>query len=328
MRATITGATGLLGGNLAIELCRQGWEVIATKRASSKTSHLDEFDIEWVDASLTDVDSLIAAFRGADVVFHCAAAVSVRMEVEDWIYEANVVGTNCVIDAVREVGARLVHCSSVVAIGVSSDGEPCTEANRWNLPEVGLDDAYAKTKYESQQNVLAAAKDGLDAVIVNPTYMFGPYDVKPSSGKLVREIALGKMPGYTLGTNNFVDVRDVARGMVLAAERGTRGEMYILGGVDMTYKEVAELVAKVAGVPAPKRRVPHAAAVVVGWLGDLQSKLTGNEPLLNSATIRWSECDRYLFSSAKASRELGYEISPLEPAITACLQWFRDHQIL
>ena len=328
MRAAITGATGLLGGNLAIELRNQGWDVVATKRASSKTQHLDAYDIDWVDASLTDADSLVRAFDTADVIFHCAAAVSIRMEIQPWIHEANIVGTERVIEASRTVGARLVHCSTVGAIGVTTNGEPCTEEHVWNLAEVGLDDAYATTKFQSQELVLREAGDGLDAVIVNPTYMIGPYDSKPSSGKLVQQIVQGRMPGNPTGWNNFVDVRDVARGMVTAAERGKAGELHILGGRNMPYREFIQLVADVAGCKPPSREIPHWLGSIVGWIGDVHSSLTGSEPLLNGATVRWGECDGFIFSSDKAKRVLNYEISPLEPAIADCVKWFRENGLL
>lgn len=329
MRYAITGATGLLGGNLAGHLAGEGHEVIATKRGSSKTSHLDEFDIDWVDASLDDVDSLARAFDGADVVFHCAAAVSVQYEVRPWIYAANVNGTKNVLDAVRQSGAkRLVHCSTVGAIGPSTDGTPCDETQTWNNDQFGLADAYTSTKYESQKLVLEAAKDDVDAVVVNPGYMIGPYDARPSSGELVVQIVKRKIPGYPPGRNTFVDVRDVVRGMAAAAEKGRRGELYIMAGHNIPYREFFDLVSHLAGTRPISFPAPQFAATVLGWAGDLYSKATGNEPLLNSATVRWSTTNGFIFSSEKAQRELGYEISPLEPAIQSALDWFRAHDML
>jgi dihydroflavonol-4-reductase len=330
MRVAITGATGLLGGNLAVALVERGHDVVATRRKTSDTSHLEGLDVDWIEAPLSDVAGLTRAFDGADVVYHCAAAVSVQYEVKPWIYEANVVGTRNVIRAVENVGGpRLVHCSSVVAIGASDDGEPCTEDHRWNLDEHKLDDAYAKTKYESQQIVIDAAReDDLDAVVVNPNYMIGPYDARPSSGELVLAVINRQLPGYSLGMNNFVDVRDVVRGMILAAEHGRAGEKYILGGHNLTYKEFMDTVSRVAGTKPIRRRVPRPLAAAVGVLGETYSKLTRSEPLLNRATVRWYFSDGFIFSSEKATRELGYEISPLEPAIRTAIDWFRDHDML
>ncbi len=328
MRCAITGATGLLGANLAIELLAQGHEVVATKRSSSKTAHLDAFDIQWTDARLGDVESLKRAFDGAEAVFHVAAAVTVKMKVEPWLYEANVTGTHHVIEAVRATGAgRLVHCSSVAAIGVSADGEPCDETHPWNLADYGVDDAYSSTKWEAQKAVQAAVSEGLDAVIVNPTYMIGPYDSRPSSGEMVVKVVKGQFPGYSSGQNNFVDVRDVARGMILAWEKGAAGELHTLGGHNLSYKEFFDRVAEIAGVPKITRAVPRWAARVVGRLGDLQGALTGGEPLLNGATVGWGYVD-HIHSSAKAERVLGYTRSPIEPAIADAIAWFKAHGML
>lgn len=329
MRIAITGATGLLGGNLAISLIEQGHDVIATRRKTSDTSHLAGLDVDWIEAPLSDRDALIRAFDGSDVVFHCAAAVSVQYEVQPWIYEANVVGTRHVIDAVRTVGGpRLIHCSSVTAIGVSEDGAPCDEDQRWNLAEHQLDDAYAKTKYESQEIVLEAARHGLDAVVVNPGYMIGPFDSSPSSGELVLAIINRDLPGYTTGVNCFVDVRDVVDGMIAAIEAGRSGEKYILGGHNLTYKAFMDMVSAIAGTRPITRRIPRPLAMSLAALGELYGKLTRREPTLNRATVRWSFTDEYIFSSEKAARELGYEISPLEPAIRSAIEWFRDHDML
>ncbi len=167
----------------------------------------------------------------------------------------------------------------------------------------------------------------LDAVIVNPTYMFGPRDARPSSGQLIREVALRKLPGHTPGYNNFVDVRDVARGMIAAWQRGTRGERYILGGHDMTYRACFELIAKVAAVKPPRLPAPHAIAKLLGRWGDRQERL-GKEPLVNSTQIRYAYTDKFRFTSAKAERELGYSYGPLAPAIADALSWFRAHDML
>lgn len=329
MKIAITGATGLLGGNLAIEACKAGHEVRATKRSTSQTEHLSKFDIEWFEASLSDASGLSRAFADCDVVFHCAAAVSVQFDVKDWIYAANVDGTRNVIEAFENSGAdRLVHCSTVGAIGLSTNGEPCDENQTWNMPDFGLGDAYVKTKYESQQIVLDAADNGLDALVVNPTYMIGPYDAKPSSGELIIQLLKGKLPGYSGGKNNFVDVRDVAKGMLLAAEKGNAGEKYILGGYNMTYKHFFDRVCDAANVPRLNKRIPPIMGKIAGKSGDLFARITGKEPLLNSATIRWSETTRFIFSSDKAQRELGYDISPLEPAIHDAIAWFEEHDML
>src|SRR5664279_5932289 len=249
-RVAITGASGLLGSNLAAELLRAGHTVLATRRAGTKVAHLDDLAIEWREADLGSADALARAFTGAEAVFHCAAMVTVKREVTPEMTDANVTGTERVIAACKTAGVRrLIHTSSVVAIGLTTDGTPSDETARWNFEELGLSDAYAITKHRAEDVVRAT---DLDALIVNPTYMFGPRDARPSSGKMIVDVARRRVPGWTPGFNNFVDVRDVARGMIAAWQRGKRGERYILGGHDMTYGEVFRAIAAVVGVAPPR----------------------------------------------------------------------------
>ncbi len=320
MKVAITGASGLLGGNLAAELCTAKHEVVAIRRSGSKVAHLNDLPIVWRDAELGSIDALATAFSGCAAVFHCAAAVGVIREVSPEMTAANVTGTANVIAAVERAGvARLVHTSSVVAVGLSTDGTPVDETAPWNFEALGFIDAYAITKHRAEDLVRASK---IDAVIVNPTYMFGPRDAKPSSGKLIVDVAKRRVPGTTPGYNNFVDVRDVARGMIAAWQRGRRGERYILAGHDMTYAEAFRTIARVAGVAPPRFGIPRGAAWLVGKWGDLVER-RGKEPLVNSTQIRYAYTDRFRFKSDKAARELGYTFGPIEPAIRDALAWFR-----
>jgi dihydroflavonol-4-reductase len=316
-----------LGGNLAAELRARSHDVAAARRAGTKVAHLDDLKLEWVDAELGSVAALTKAFEGAAAVFHCAAAVTVKREVTPEMTAANVTGTQNVIDAAvaAKVG-RLVHTSSVVAVGLSTDGKPCDETATWNFDTQGLVDAYAITKRQAEE-VVNGARDRIDAVIVNPTYMFGPRDARPSSGKLIVDVVKRRVPGWTPGYNNFVDVRDVARGMIGAWEKGRRGERYILAGHDMTYGDVMGTIARVAGVKPPRFKVPQFAAALFGKWGDFVER-RGKDPLLNSTQIRYAFTDRFRFKSDKAARELGYQVSPIEPAIRDAIDWFRGHGML
>ena len=325
MRVAITGASGLLGGNLAAALIEAGHDVIATRRGATKVEHLADLEIAWRDADLDDVDALARAFTGAEAVFHCAAMVTVKREVTPEMTAANVTGTERVIAACKRAGvSRLVHTSSVVAIGLTTTGTPSDETAAWNFEELGLSDAYAITKHRAEAVVLAA---DLDAVIVNPTYMFGPRDARPSSGKMIVDVAKRRVPASTPGYNNFVDVRDVARGMIAAWQRGRRGERYILGGHDMTYADCFATIARLAGVSSPRFTAPQPLAKLLGLWGDLQERF-GRDPIVNSTQIRYAYTDMFRFTSAKAQRELGYTFGPLEPAITDALAWFRAHALL
>jgi dihydroflavonol-4-reductase len=326
-RVAITGASGLLGGNLAVELAGAGHHVIATRRAGSKVAHLDDLAIEWKDADLRDRDALARAFAGADAVFHCAAAVGVQETVTPEMTEANVRGTERVIEACVAAGVpRLVHTSSVVAIGLTTTGVPSDETATWNFDTLGMADGYSITKHQAEEAVLRSL-DRLDAVIVNPGYMFGPRDARPSSGKLIVKVVRRRTPGWTDGYNTFTDVRDVARGMIAAWQRGKRGERYILAGHDLTYRDVFRMIARVAGVSPPRFRVPYPLARAIGKVGDL-IEATGREPLVNTMQIRYAYTKMFRFTSAKAQRELGYTIGPLEPAIRDAIDWFRSHGML
>jgi dihydroflavonol-4-reductase len=327
VKAAVTGASGLVGGNLAEILLGAGHAVRGTRRGSTRIEHLSDLAIEWADAALDDRDGLARAFTGCDVVFHCAAMIDVRKDVTPELEATNVGGTENVIAAVRAARVpRLVHVSSNVAIGLSDDGAPIDETAPWNFEAHGLADGYAITKRAAEDRVHAAVADGLDAVIVNPTWMCGPRDARPTA-KLLLDLATRKVPGWTSGYNNFVDVRDVCRGMIAAWQRGRRGERYILGGADMTYRDMMRLVAKVAGVAPPRMYMPRLAARVVGWMGD-RSEKKGKKPLANSTQVRYAYSDRFRFTSAKAERELGYTVGPFEDAVKDALAWFRARGML
>jgi dihydroflavonol-4-reductase len=327
--AVITGTSGLVGGNLAAALLGDGHRVRATRRGSTRVDHLADLDIEWVDADLAEPARLADAFAGADVVFHCAAQVTSRRGVTPALTAANVTGTAHVIEAVRAARVpRLVHTSTVTAVGLSTDGRPCTEESPWNFDTAGLLDGYAITKRRSEELVHAAVAEGLDAVIVNPTYMFGPRDARPSSGKLIVNVVRRRVPGWTPGFNNFVDVRDVVRGMVAAWQRGARGERYILGGHNMTYREIMRTIADVAGVRPPRFGVPRPIAAAMGAFGDLSERFRARDPLVNSVTVQYAYTSRFQFASDKAVRELAYRFGPIEEAIRDAITWFRGHGML
>lgn len=328
MRTAITGASGLLGANLAIELLRGGHSVRATRRGSSKIAHLDGIAIEWASADLDDPAKLAEAFRGADVVFHCAAQVGVTRRASPEMVRANVDGTRNVLEAVKNAGVRrLVHCSTVACIALSSDGTPSGEDAQYNFDVRGMADGYGTTKREAERIVLEAVRTGVDAVIASPCYMFGPYDARPSSGKLIVDVVRGKVPGLTPGRNNFVDVRDVARGMILVAEKGRTGQRYILGGENVTYGEITERIARIAGARVPTWKIPRALSMPVGWIGDLREAL-GAQPLISSVTLGFAYCPDFVFSSDKARRELGYKTGPVDDAIRAAIAWFREQGML
>ncbi len=324
-RVTLTGATGLVGGNLADALVQAGHSVRCTRRATSKIDHLAHLPLEWFEADLGDPAALTRAFDGADAVFHCAAAVGVSKRVTPALEAGNVRGTAHVIEALRQADAgRLVHCSSTVAVGLSVDGEtPCTEDAPFNFADFGLADGYVQTKRAAEDAVRAAAATGLDAVIVNPGFMFGPYDVRPSSGKMILDVARRRVPGMSTGRNSFVDVRDVVRGMIAAWHEGRVGERYLLTGENRTYVEMFTAIARLAGVKPPRFVAPRWAAKLAGYAGDLSGRLSGRSPLVSSNAIAWGYCTRFIFDASKARAELGYAPGSPDEGVVAALDWFR-----
>lgn len=327
--AVITGASGLLGGNIAAELRARRIQVRAIRRKTTRTDHLADLDIEWVFGDLDDPASLEHAFRGADVIFHSAAAVGVTPRVTPELRKANVDGTAAVIGAVRKAKAgRLVHVSSVVAVGLTTGKGLADEDTPWNFAEQKLDDGYCITKRQAEELAVAAAADGVDTVIVNPGFMIGPRDARPSSGKVLVDIVRGRVPIYPAGSNNFVDVRDVARGAVAAWERGQRGRRYILGGHNLPYRELFERIARIAGVKPPRLPAPRLAALAAGYAGDYWQRLTGKDPVFGSVEVRYAYTDRFQFSSARAEAELGYKRSSIDTAIEDAIAWFRQHGML
>ncbi|HVY44714.1 MAG TPA: NAD-dependent epimerase/dehydratase family protein, partial [Minicystis sp.] len=326
VKTVVTGATGLLGGNLADALIQAGHDVVATRRASSRADHLAHLPIRWKDADLADAGALARAFDGADVVFHCAASVDILPTVTPALRDANVGGTERVIAAVRRARvARLVHCSSTTAAGVSDGSRDVTEADPWNLPEHGLDDGYATTKREAQERVLAAVEQGLDAVVCQPAYMLGPYDARPSSGQLVVEIARRRIPFAAPGMQNVVDVRDVARGMILAWQKGRRGEVYILGGENMTYVELFARIGRACDVAPPTRVLPYFLPISFATVVELGARALGVRTAISRPAIRYGYAMGYRFSSDKARRELGYAPGSPDDGLRACVAWLREH---
>ena len=285
MRVFVTGGgRGFIGGHVVRAVEETGYEVAA----------------EFVD--VRDLQGLVRAFQGADVVCHVAALYSFTAPVAE-IEAVNVEGTANVIAACRAAGVRrLVHTSSCATCG-PVPGRPATEED--TPPEWELAVPYKRTKLEAERLVLAAAAEGLDALCVNPTTPVGEGDTSPTpTGAMVRGVASGRFRASLRGAGlNLVDVRDVARGHVLALERGRPGERYLLGGIDVTLTEAFALIAHAAGRRPPRVELPYGAARVLARLG-----LANEQEVILARLPAW-------FSSAKAERELGYRASPLEPAL-------------
>lgn len=315
----VTGATGLVGNNVVRLLVREGRSVRAVVRSPGRA--LEGLHVQIANAALEDGAALERAFDGAATVVHSAAMVHCGWRHRDEMHAANVAGTRRVARAARRAGARLVHVSSVDAIGLTRDGSPADE----ETPPGGMPECpYVVTKREAEQAVLDEVERGLDAVIVNPVYMIGPWDWKPSSGRMLLEVGAGKGLFAPPGANDFVDVRDVAAGIVAALGKGARGRRYILGGHSLSYLDAWRIFARAAGRMQPLGVAPRVAVRIAGWVGDAASLFTRRELPVNSAAATMSMLP-HNFSSARAQRELGYRFRPFEATAADAWSWFVEH---
>lgn len=320
----VTGASGLLGGNLVRSLASNGRRVRILLRKSSKTFHINDIPgLERVEGDITDPASLRRALTGVENVYHCAAKVTISRKMSESIWRTNVIGTENILEEARQAAIRrLVFCSSVDAIGLSHGQQSSDENTPWNWDALGLETAYARSKYEAQKRVLAAAQNGLEAVVVCPTFMLGAYDPHPSSGQLILSVAQNRvLPGMP-GGNNFVDVEDVVTGMQTAAYKGQPGEIYILGNHNLPYQQIFEIIAGVLHKKRISLPVPYCAARLAGWAGDLYEKVSGQEASLNTAMAKLGYIHHY-YDATKAVRELNLPQSSLEMAIIRAVNWFK-----
>ncbi|WP_376791931.1 NAD-dependent epimerase/dehydratase family protein [Thermoflexus sp.] len=321
MRALVTGGTGFLGANLAAYLLRQGWTVRILRRATSSLKAVEDLDVEHAIGDVLEPESLRAAMVGCDVVFHTAAISAYWRTSAAQILKVNVEGTHNVLAAAREMNIqRVVLTSSLAALGVPEPGTLLTEDHPYNLPPSRFLYGYSKAMAEAIARVFV--EQGLEVVIVNPSVILGPRDIHQISGSLLLEMARGRVPALPPGGVNVVAVEDVVRGHVFALERGRPGERYILGGENLTYRELADQIAEVIGVPAPRRVFPPRVVKGLAALARAASFLriplpVGADQLWLSAHLIW--CD-----GRKAETELGYRPEiPVREAIRRAWEWYQ-----
>jgi len=318
--AFVTGASGFVGANLVRTLLARGWSVRALVRGEAPS--LAGLGVDLVRGDLFAPD-LAGAMRGCDAVFHVAATYSLWRRDREAVLHANVEGTRSVLAAARAAGVpRTVHTSSVAAIGVRPDGVAADETYQ-SAPE-RLVGTYKRSKYLAEIEARRAFEAGQDVVIVNPSTPVGPWDAKPTpTGEIIVRFLNGAMPAYVETGLNVIDVRDVAEGHVLAYERGTAGERYILGHENLTLREVLERLASVTGLPAPAVRLPLVAPLVYATLRERVMAPLGVAPDVSVESVRMAG-QRMYYSAAKAVRELGLPQSPVTAALSDAVTWFRD----
>jgi dihydroflavonol-4-reductase len=320
----VTGGTGFVGAHVVRALLRRGRTVRCLVRSSSRLGNLEGLPVEVVPGDVTDPASLSRAMAGARTVFHCAADYRLSARDPREIYAANVEGTRNVLAAASEVGAqRVVYTSSVGALGLNRDGRPGNEETP--VEPGSLIGHYKKSKHQAERVAGEWAAKGLPVVIVNPSTPVGEMDIKPTpTGQMIVDFVNGRMPAYVETGLNLVDVRDVAEGHALAAEKGRVGEKYILGNRDMTLKEIFDALSLLAGVPSPRVRLPHWIPIAAAAVDTFASRLTGRQPRVPLEGARMSR-HRMFFDAGKAVRELGLPQTPVEEALGRAVAWFREN---
>jgi dihydroflavonol-4-reductase len=323
MRVFITGSTGFVGANVTRALLDSGYQVRALVRRGANTGNIDGLSLEKFEGDLSQPAGLRAGMTGCSAVIHVAALYSLWRSDAAALYRSNVVGTVNVLEAAAAAGVpRVVYTSSVAALGVPRPGEIGDERLETTAHDLVSD--YKKSKYLAEQEALIRAHQGQDIVIVNPSTPIGRFDIKPTpTGDIVVRFLNGKMPAYVDTGLNIVDVEDVARGHVLALERGRSGERYILGNRNLTLKNLLEIIANVTGARAPRARVPHIIPLAVAYLDEGILSRLGKRPGVSIYAVKMSQKAMY-YDSSKAIRELGLPQSPVEGAIEKAVRWFRD----
>ena len=321
MRVLVTGATGLLGNNVVRLLLRSGEEVRVLTRQQSDPRPLANLSVEVAPGDLRDQSAVRAACRDVEAIVHSAAVVHIGWSRQDEAHAVNVEGTRSIAEMARELGVRLIHVSTVDCIGMGSPEEYASEDSPHTLP---VECPYPITKMAAEGVVTELVQRGLDGVIVNPGFMLGPWDWKPSSGRMLLEVARGRCLLAPRGVNNFCGAEDVAAGIVAAIGKGRTGARYILGDECLTMRQAWQTMADVTGGRAPLGEFGSLAGWIVGACGDLVTRVSGRETDVNSAAIRMASLRKYQ-SHALATRELGYQPRGLKAAAEAAWEWFCTH---
>ncbi|PYX94984.1 MAG: dihydroflavonol 4-reductase [Acidobacteria bacterium] len=316
MKAFVTGATGFVGSHVARLLEVQGADLRLLTRSSSRTENIDALKAERVIGDLTDPESLKKGMQGCEFVFHVAADYRLWVRDPEQMYRANVEGTRAILRAAQEAGVRrVVYTSSVATMGITGNGEPCNEGSPVAL--LNMIGHYKRSKFMAEQVVLEAGRSGANVVLVNPTTPIGEQDIKPTpTGRIIVDFLNRQFPAYVDTGLNLVDVTECARAHISAAERAKPGERYIIGGENLTLKQILDKLAAITGFPAPTIKVPHMVAMGFAVCDQVfTGLLLRKEP---RATIDAA-------SSAKAERELEYKVVPVDNSLRRAVEWFKGH---
>jgi dihydroflavonol-4-reductase len=325
MLALVTGATGFVGSHVARVLQEKGSELRLLVRSNSDPKNIQSLNGERVIGDLRDPASLELAVEGCDAVFHVAADYRLWVKDPEQMYRSNVEGTRSLLQAARKNGVRrVVYTSSVATMGFTGNGQPADEDSPVSLDR--MIGHYKKSKFMAEQVAMAAGGEGMEVVVVNPTTPVGEQDIKPTpTGRIVVDFLKKKFPAYVDTGLNLVDVDQCARGHVAALEKGKSGERYILGGENLTLKQILDRLAALTGLPSPKVRVPYAVALAAGVVDEVVTgRMLGREPRATIDAVRMGRKKMFV-SCAKAERELGWKITPVDAALRRAVQWFQEN---
>lgn len=327
MKVFVTGATGFVGGHVARELAARGADLRLLVRRSSNPANVEGLRADTVTGDLLEPEGLRSAVRGCEAVMHVAADYRLWVRDPDTMYRSNVEGTRGLLRIAREEGVqRFVYTSSVATMGFKTDGTIVDE----NTP-VSLDDMvghYKRSKFLAEQVAMEAARGGQPVIILNPTTPIGSGDWKPTpTGRIVVDFLNRKFPAYVDTGLNLVDVAEVARTHAdcLSPELGRPGERYILGGENLTLKQILDKMSAITGLPSPSAKVPHSVAMIFAFFDEtITGKMLGKEPRATVEAVRMGR-KKMFASSAKAERELGFRVVPVYKALRNAIDWFRAH---
>jgi dihydroflavonol-4-reductase len=325
LKAFITGATGFVGSHVARALADRGADLRLLVRSTSRNDNIADLKAEVASGDLRDPASLKNAMSGCEFVFHVAADYRLWVRDPDQMYRANVEGTRAILEAARESGVhRVVYCSSVATMGFTETGQIVDEDTPVSLAD--MIGHYKRSKFLAEQIALEAGRKGANVVVVNPTTPIGERDIRPTpTGRIIVDFLNRKFPAYVDTGLNLADVREVARGHVLAMEKAVPGERYILGGENLTLKQILDKLAALTGLPSPKTKVPHSVAMGFAVFDEFfTGMLMRKEPRATVEAVRMGR-KKMFASSAKAERELGYKIVPVEDALERAIHWFQTH---
>ena len=323
MNVFLTGGTGFVGGAVVRRLLADGHAVRALVRPGTNTRQLDGLAVERIPGDLDDAEALKHGVEGCEWVFHVAALYAYWGYPWEYFYRVNVEGTRHVLEAAAAAGVRrIVHTSSIAALGIPRDGTPGDE--RTPVTEKDMLSDYKRSKFLAEQVVQEFVARSLPVVIVNPAAPVGVGDHKPTqTGRMIVDFLNRRMPAYVDTGLTIVDVDDVAEGHLLAAEKGRGGERYILGGENLSLKQVLDLLAEVSGLPKVTARIPRVVAMAYAYLDTGLARLDKRRvPEATPAAVRVSSKKEY-FSSARAMRELGYTFVPAKEALRKAVEWYR-----